>query len=105
MAQDLLYHDEPRWLWSVTFNAIGEGNGLYMTPQKDKLIAVSRSGIVRAYTPMDGNVLWTFSPPPIDGGSVSCQSGATFVETSASSFLVYMIIDRVAGESSTYVYH
>lgn len=100
-GQELVYHEQPRRVWSKTFNAIGEGNGVYLTPAQDKLIAVSRSGILRAYDPTNGDVLWTFSPPLMDGGSTSCQSGITFVEGSESTYLAYMVIDAVASQITT----
>ena len=100
-AQDLIYHDKPREIWRNTFNSIGEGNGVFLSPSKDKLVVVSRAGILRAYDPANGGDLWTFSPPLIAGRSFSCQSGITFVETSQSTYLAYMIVDSVAGEIST----
>ena len=102
-SQELFYHDQPHETWRMTFNSIGEGNGLYLTPAKDKLIAVSRSGILRSFSPSDGSVQWTFSPPLISGGSVSCLGGLTFVETVASTYLAYMVVDTINGEASTYV--
>ena len=101
LAQDLIYHDQPRRIWSKTFNAIGEGNGVYLTPARDKLIAVSRTGILRAYDPANGDVLWTFSPPLMGGGSTSCQSGISFFDASSSTHLAYMVIDTVAGQTTT----
>lgn len=100
-AQDLVYHDRPREIWRRTFNAVGEGNGVFLSPAEDRLVVVSRAGILRAYDPANGNDLWTFSPPLVDGRSFSCQSGITFVETSQSTYLAYMIVDSFAGESST----
>lgn len=97
-AQDVIYHDEPRELWRKTFSAIGQGNGVYLTPSSEKLVAVSRSGILRAYNPADGQVLWTFSPPLLGGGSVSCQGGITFVEKAGATYLAYMVIDTNQGE-------
>ena len=102
-SQSLVYHDAPREVWRKTFNAIGEGNGVYLTPSGDKLIAVSRAGILRAYDPTDGSVLWTYSPSLMDGGSVSCQSGITFIETFLTTHLAYMVMDTVAGQVSTCV--
>eukprot|EP00977_Amphora_coffeiformis_P002529 scaffold473_cov156-Amphora_coffeaeformis.AAC.11 len=100
-TQDLLYHDKPHEIWRNTFNAIGEGNGVFLTPSKDKLVVVSRAGILRAYDPADGSDLWTFSPPLMEGTSFSCQSGITFVETPQATYLTYMIVDNAAGEAST----
>ena len=100
-SQDLLYHEKPREIWRKTFNAIGEGNGVFLSPFKDKLMVVSRAGILRAYDPADGRVLWTFSPPLMEGTSFSCQSGITFVETPEATYLTYMIVDNAAGETST----
>lgn len=100
-GQGLTYHSSPREIWRQTFNAIGEGNGVYLTPTHDMLVAVSRVGILRAYNPDGGEILWTFSPPLIGGGSVSCQSGITFVETSAATYLAYMVVDTAAREVST----
>ena len=99
--EQLVYNKEPRELWRQTFNAVGEGNGVFLTPAKDKLIAVSRAGILRAYNPTDGRVEWTYSPTLVTGGSVSCHSGITFVETLSSTYLAYMVIDTVAKEVST----
>jgi hypothetical protein len=103
LGQGLVYHDQPVEKWRKTFNAIGEGNGVFLSPPGDMLVAVSRLGIVRAYDPADGGVLWTFSPPLIGGGSISCQSGITFVYTETLAYLAYMVTDTVAGEVSTYV--
>lgn len=101
-AQDLIYHDNPREIWRNTFNAIGVGNGVFLSPSKDALVVVSRAGILRAYDPADGSDLWTFSPPLLAGTSFRCQSGITFVETpQATTYLAYMIVDNAAGEAST----
>ena len=102
-AQEIIYHNEPRRAWTKTFNSIGEGNGVYLTPARDKLIAVSRAGILRAYDPASGDVLWTFSPPLMDGGSTICQSGVTFIEGASSTLLAYMLVDTVAGQDTTCV--
>lgn len=94
-GQELVYLDEPRELWRFTFNAIGEGNGVYLSPSNDKLVAVSRAGILRAYDPAYGSTLWTFNPPFVQGASYRCLGGVTFAQTTTLEYLAYMVIYTV----------
>lgn len=102
-GQELVYLDEPREIWRKTFNAIGEGNGVYLTPSRDTLVAVSRAGILRAYDPADGAVLWTFNPPLVQGASYWSQGGVTFAQTPSLEYLAYMVIHTIAQNVQTCV--
>ena len=84
---DIIYHSTPKEVWRKTFNAIGQGNGVYLAAP-DLLVAVSRAGIVRGFNPSDGTILWTFSPLALTGGSVSCQGGMTLMEPPSSTALL-----------------
>ena len=100
-AQEIIYHEEPRRVWTEVFNAVGQGNGVYLTPTRDKLVAVSSVGTIKAFS-TSGSVLWIFSPPLIDGRRTSCQSGIIFAEdASSSTYLAYMVMDTVAGQTTT----
>jgi hypothetical protein len=52
------YLDEPVESWRAEFPSIGIGNGVFASPSGDMVVAVASNGLVRAYQPSNGDVLW-----------------------------------------------
>lgn len=52
------YLDEPVESWRSEFPATGMGNGVFVSPNGDMVVAVASSGLVRAYRPSNGEILW-----------------------------------------------
>lgn len=93
------YLAEPKLLWSgFTTNAeegelgVREGNGLYISPDGSMLVSTSFDGTVRAFDPIIGDILWTYTPNNL-GFPIRCFSGVTFNLQSATPFLVYTVAD------------
>lgn len=92
------YFDEPMLLWEnvTTDSASGlgvqAGNGLYMSPDNDMLVSTSADGTVRAFDPLSGEILWTYTPESF-GLPVQCFGGVTFSVNGPRPYIVYAVAD------------
>ena len=91
LCDELEYLDPPLETWRRSFLSVGPRNCVFMAPTGDMLVAVSEAGIVEAYEPLSGSVLWTFSPESISGMTTSSQSGITFAFHADVPYLAYSI--------------
>lgn len=52
------YLDEPVESWRAEFPSMDIGNGVFVSPSGDMVVAVGSNALVRAYQPSNGEVLW-----------------------------------------------
>lgn len=93
---DLTYLDGPRLLWNEFTFEVSQRNGVFLSPDESMLVATSVDGLVRAFAPLTGLLLWEFQPPS-RGFSIRCQSGVTFNYIADEPYIVYSIIDDAGG--------
>lgn len=79
--------DELVELWTVSTNAVGVGNGAFMSPRGDLLAVISNDGLIRALNPSNGTRIWSF-PPEV--GTTS-TSGIFFSSEAAVPYTVHCI--------------
>ena len=98
------YLPTPTLLWSEfatsSTNGVQQGNGLYMSPDGQMLVATSFDGTVRAFEPQTGAILWTYQPDSI-GLQYRCFSGVTFNYQADPKYLVYAIADGAQSREDT----
>jgi outer membrane protein assembly factor BamB len=89
--------DEVQVAWQIFTNAVGKGNGAFMSPRGDALVVVSSNGVVRALNPEDGEALWSFPSTP---GATS-SSGAFFNTNADTPYVAYCV---TSGGAARYVF-
>jgi outer membrane protein assembly factor BamB len=92
------YHsgDRVQVAWQVSTSPVGKGNGAFLSPRGDVLVAVSSDGLVRALDPQNGEALWTYPSTP---GTTS-SSGAFFSPNAPIPYVAYCI---TSGGATRYV--
>jgi outer membrane protein assembly factor BamB len=88
--------DEVQVAWQIFTNAVGKGNGAFLSPRGDALVVVSSNGVVRALNPEDGVALWSFPSTP---GATS-SSGAFFNTNADTPYVAYCV---TSGGAARYV--
>ena len=77
-----------------------EGNGLYLSPRGDLLVATSFDATVRAFDPHTGHIVWTYQPNSL-GYPMRCFGGVTFNMEAATPYLVVAIADKAQEKDET----
>jgi outer membrane protein assembly factor BamB len=88
--------DEVQMPWQKFTNAVGKGNGVFMSPRGDALVVVSSDTVVRALNPEDGEPLWSFPATP----GATTSSGAFFNTNADTPYVAYCI---TSGGAARYV--
>jgi hypothetical protein len=77
-------------VWSGSASAVGEGNGVYLSPDGALAVVVSTDATVKAFNSLDGTVVWTFPAPTTTATSLG---GAFFCYASTTPFVLYSYVD------------
>jgi outer membrane protein assembly factor BamB len=100
----LEYLDDPVLLWTnFTSNnlfGLGEGNGIFMSPDGKMLVSTSVDATVRAFDPLTGTIIWTYKPDSV-GFPIRCFGGLTFNYQAANPYMVYAIADAASDRDNS----
>ena len=102
IGQDLDYLPTPEEAWDrrEVFPPIGEGNGVYMSPDGQMVVGIASTCFLKAFSP-SGATLWQYPTPLLPSASgLTCKGGITFSYNS-TKYLTYMAIDTVGGVNTT----
>lgn len=92
--------------WVSRTHPIGEGNGVFLTPDEKILVTSTKPAIVHAFDSESGSKLWGYNPSMSSwtgDNYISCLSGIAFASTESFEYIVYAVIikDNLSLEPET----
>lgn len=88
-ATQIAYLTNVTKVWEESTSSVQQGNGVFLSPNGDTAVVVSRDATVRAFDILTGNVTWTFPPPTSNSESFS---GAFFITNSTTPYIAYSVV-------------
>jgi hypothetical protein len=97
-AQDAVnpLRDSPLLIWTKDIgNGVLQGNGVFLTPNGNHLIATSEFGAVTCLDALTAETVWEYVPSSVEGSIVRSRSGVAFTtENALEPYMVYSVDDN-----------
>lgn len=106
-AQELTYFQSPVPLWTQPAGVypVGDGNGVFLSPDQRTLMVTSADGTITALNATSGSTIYTYKPAMNGAYPVFCTSGISFgISRDIGEFAVYAVSDGFAGADPSYWY-
>lgn len=87
----LTYRESPELQWDARVQSVREGNGVFLSPDEDLLVATSNLGYVTGFGAKDGSEIfqYTYDPNTTNIEFISSSSGISFSKT---DFVVFSVL-------------
>jgi hypothetical protein len=89
--QQSIEYITPQEAWRVPYLPMQRGNGVYMEPNGEILVAVSYYADVSAMNPLTGDLVWDYTPNLASGAILTTSSGITFNSLANPPYLVFAV--------------
>lgn len=86
----LTYRSNPELQWNARVQSVREGNGIFLSPNEEMIVASSNLGYISAFGARDGAEVFRYNyvPNSTDVQFISCGSGLAF----ALDYMVFSVL-------------